>query len=89
MNAGVDGGRQRLDGPGRVHRVDPDVQRVQFLQREHVVPCRAQLEQTLSGIFIHLQTKDMAWSTTNTSAHFSITAELALLQVYIEILYLH
>lgn len=63
VDAGVDGGRQRLDGPRRVHRVDLHVERVQLLGREHVVPGGTQLEQGLSSVFVHLQTEDSAWST--------------------------
>lgn len=62
VDAGVDGGRQRLDGPRRVHRVDLHVKRIQLLGREHVVPGGAQLEQGLSSVFVHLQTEDSAWS---------------------------
>lgn len=80
MDAGVDSGWQRLDRPRRVQWVDPHVQRIQFLQGEHLVPCRAQLEQTLSGVLIHLQTKDMTWSTTNSWSR--ITPQIQLLQLH-------
>lgn len=73
MNAGVDSGQQRLDWPSWVQRLDPNIQRIQLLQGEDVVPRRAQLEQTLPRIFIHLQTEDMTWSmaTKDKREHFS------------------
>ena len=55
MNAAVD----RFDWPGRVLRVDPDVQSIQLCQREYIVPRRAQLEQPSSNAVVHLQRDDI------------------------------
>lgn len=54
---GVEVVRQWLDGPGRVQGVDPDVQGIELLEREDVVPGGAQLEQALPGVLIHLHTE--------------------------------
>lgn len=55
VDAGVNGGRKRLDGPSRVQGVDPDIQQVQLLCGEHLVPRGAKLEQALPRVFVHLQ----------------------------------
>ena len=53
----ADGGRQGFDWPGRIDAVHPGVEGVELLQRKHVLPGGAQLEEALPGVLIHLQTQ--------------------------------
>lgn len=81
----VGGGGQRFDGPGRVQGVDPDVQRVHLLRREHLVPRGTQLEQTLPGVFVDLRNKTQELgpkTTTQTAEKYTsnFTSEMSELQ---------